>query len=428
MLVKEGENVAYSSAIDNNYLEEVDKHEGSESHYNFFESLISGRDLNSDQDVGENFRRIFPAQIIKDCAMASTVRRSLEVAAEEDKFLVIAGLGHLEYRFGVPERVDRHGLVAPDRTVIVSVRNTADFPDHETEAESIGRVEKFEQKYPGDYIYMYTDTEDEGEDVKHEISAAYDKVGSTAKMEGNLELAKKVMKRLGYSPEQITVAGEDGYNYQGVGCPHSHAQIRPGETVLDIGSGLGVDSFIAVAATGPGGSVTGLDISRREVEHATTRARDRGLDNVKFVNADMEKMPFEDNSFDVIVSNGAFCLAPNKETAFREIYRVLKPGGRFSVCCTTNKVDLDTSVEWPICMRVFMPLRDAEPLLNKIGFHSIQVDDSDSRMTLDDEDLQVTNESERYKIHGNTPEFQHLENFDMNNLCARVVLYGIKPI
>ena len=426
MLVKEGEDVAYSSAIDNNYLEEVDKHEGSESHYNFFESLISGRDLNSDQEVGENFRKIFPAQVIKDCAMASTVRRSLEAAAEEDKFLVIAGLGHLEYRFGVPERVDRHGLVTPDRTVIVSVRNTADFPDHETEAESIGRVDKFEQKYPGDYIYMYTD-DDEGEDVKNEISAAYDKVGSTAKMEGNLELAKKVMKRLGYSPEQITVAGEDGYNYQGVGCPHTHAQIQPGEAVLDIGSGLGVDSFIASAATGPGGSVIGLDISRREVEHATTRAKTRGLVNVKFVNADMEKMPFEDNSFDVIVSNGAFCLAPNKESAFKEIYRVLKPGGRFSVSCTTNKVDLDTSVEWPICMRVFMPLRDAEPLLQNIGFHSILVDDSDSNMTLDDEDLQVTNESERYKIHGNSPEFQHLENFDMNNLCARVVLYGIKP-
>ena len=68
--------------------------------------------------------------------MALTVWRSLEAAAAEDKFLVIAGLGHLEYRFGVPERVDRHGLLAPERTVIVSVRSTADFPDHETEAVS----------------------------------------------------------------------------------------------------------------------------------------------------------------------------------------------------------------------------------------------------------------------------------------------------
>ena len=169
--------------------------------------------------------------------------------------------------------------------------------------------------------------------------------------------------------EHVSIQLDDyDYDYQGRGCPHSPAQISPGGAVLDIGSGLGVDSFIASAATGPKGSVTGLDISRGEVEHATTRARNRGLANVKFVNADMEKMPFEDNSFDVIVSNGAFCLAPNKETAFKEIYRVLKPGGRFSVSCTTNKVDLDTSVEWPICMRVFMPLRDTEPLLQNIGF------------------------------------------------------------
>lgn len=122
MLVKEGENVAYSSAIADKYLEEVDRHEGSEDHYNYFESLISGRDLNSDQQLGDNFRRIFPAQVLKDCAMASAVRRTLEAAPEEDRLLVIAGLGHLEYRFGVPERVDRHQLVHEDRTCIVTVR------------------------------------------------------------------------------------------------------------------------------------------------------------------------------------------------------------------------------------------------------------------------------------------------------------------
>merc|ERR1712098_349111 len=178
-----------------------------------------------------------------------------------------------------------------------------------------------------------------------------------------------------------------------------HASISLGEQVLDLGSGLGVDTFIAAAATGNTGKVVGLDISKKEIEHAQQRANARGLENVNFVNADMEDMPFEDNRFDVIISNGAFCLAPNKEKASKDIFRVLKPGGRFSVCCTTTKTMLDS-------------------------------DDSDSKMTFEDDDLQGDadeTDSRRYRIHGNTPEFQHLEEYDMNTLCARVVLHGHKP-
>ena len=85
MLVKEGEDVAYRSALENKYLEKEDIIAGSEEHYNFFESLISGRDLNSDQPVGDNFRRIFPAQIIKDCVMASVIRRCIQSSSIDDK-------------------------------------------------------------------------------------------------------------------------------------------------------------------------------------------------------------------------------------------------------------------------------------------------------------------------------------------------------
>ena len=89
MLVKEGEEVAYGSAKENNYLEDVDIIPGSEEHFNFFDSLISGRDVNSDEPVGENFRRIFPAQIIKDCVMASVVRRCIQSSPVNDKVTTI---------------------------------------------------------------------------------------------------------------------------------------------------------------------------------------------------------------------------------------------------------------------------------------------------------------------------------------------------
>merc|ERR1712106_63119 len=417
--------------------QQEEKLAGSEDHYNFFDSLISGRDLNSNQEVSERFKKIFPAQVLKDSVMASSIRRGMERSGLGDKFLVIAGSGHVDYRFGVPERLDRLNLLPRNETCIVTVRDGAEVDFEEN--HEFGKVDKFENCYPGDYVLIYEDDVEDGDQVKNEISAAYDKVASTAQISGDAILAEKVMTRLGYSTAQIEIAGRDAYNYQGVGCPHGHAAIVEGENVLDLGSGLGVDSFIAGAAVGHSGAVTGLDISKGEVGHASKRAEARGVKNVNFVHGDMEKMPFETESFDAVISNGAFCLAPNKEAAFKEIYRVLKPGGRFSVACTTVKVDLDKEVNWPICMRVFMPLDEASPMLSRVGFNNVDVDDSDSKMTFEElnDDLEFHEESMegkietvdqngRKKIHVGSSEFQHLENYDMNKLCARVVLYGQK--
>ena len=158
--------------------------EGSEAHYNFFESLISGRDINSDQSPGENFRRIFPAQVLKDCAMACRIRRGLEDSAEDDKVLVIAGLGHLEYRLGVPERVDQHQILPRDQSAIITVRDVADLPSQDN-LQGLGKVDQFEFSYPGDYVLLYEHPPEDPPEVKEEISAAYDRVAGTASLEGD---------------------------------------------------------------------------------------------------------------------------------------------------------------------------------------------------------------------------------------------------
>jgi len=276
--------------------------------------------------------------------------------------------------------------------------------------------------------------------IKSEIADAYNQVGQTAHIEGDSKLAATVMTFLEYTDEQIRIAGRDAFNYQGVGNPHKHASIKVGDRVLDLGSGLGVDSFIAASRVGDEGSVVGLDISKGEVVHASKRARARGVEErVTFVNGDMENVPLPDDSVDVVISNGAFCLAPDKERAFQEIYRVLKPGGHFSVACTTLLKDLDGDVNWPICMRVFMPLVRAQPMLDHIGFEAVEVDASNSLMTYTlevEEEEQVANEAiaaaeterqNRKKIHVGSDDFKHLEDFDMNELCARVILHGRKP-
>ena len=90
-------------------------------------------------------------------------------------------------------------------------------------------------------------------------------MGATAHHEGNIKKAYKVMKSLDYSDEEIQIAGTDAYNFQGVNCPHNLAKVQPGEHVLDLGSGLGVDSFIAAARVGESGKVVGLDIAKKEV-------------------------------------------------------------------------------------------------------------------------------------------------------------------
>lgn len=192
---------------------------------------------------------------------------------------------------------------------------------------------------PGDYLYIYEHKKSEADQVKLETAQAYDKVGETAHLEGNIKKAQAIMQYLGYTDGEFEWAGKDAYNYQGVGNPHIHAKIQPGEKVLDLGSGLGVDSIIASHYAGEKGRVIGLDLSSKEVLHATKRAEARGA-NIKYVNADMEAIPLPDDTIDVVISNGAFCLAPDKEKAFREIYRVLRPGGRMSVCTSTVKLDL----------------------------------------------------------------------------------------
>lgn len=119
----------------------------------------------------------------------------------------------------------------------------------------------------------------------------------------------------------------------GVGCglPTQYAGIKTGDGVIDLGSGAGNDCFIARSEVGESGQVIGLDFSPEMVAKARTNNTKRGYTNVKFIEADIENMPLEDNTGDVVVSNCVLNLLPQKDKIFKEVYRVLKPGGHFCV-------------------------------------------------------------------------------------------------
>ncbi|MCK4746668.1 MAG: arsenite methyltransferase [Bacteroidales bacterium] len=117
----------------------------------------------------------------------------------------------------------------------------------------------------------------------------------------------------------------------GCGLPTRYAFIRPGDTVVDMGSGAGNDCFIAAVETGENGKVIGIDMTQAMVEKARINAEKLGYKNVEFHLGEIENTPLEENSTDIVVSNCVFNLAPDKSAAFRETFRILRPGGHLSI-------------------------------------------------------------------------------------------------
>ncbi len=142
--------------------------------------------------------------------------------------------------------------------------------------------------------------------------------------------AKKISKSIGYSEEEMNVVPEANL---GLGCgnPTAFSNIKEGDTVLDLGSGAGFDCFLASHKVGKTGKVIGLDMTEAMIDKARILAREHGYSNVAFRLGDIEKMPFDDGSVDVIISNCVINLAPDKSKVFKEAYRVLKNGGKMYV-------------------------------------------------------------------------------------------------
>ena len=114
----------------------------------------------------------------------------------------------------------------------------------------------------------------------------------------------------------------------GTGHPVQHAHLQPGEHVVDLGSGGGIDAIFAARKVGPDGTVLGLDLLPEMVERATANAKSAGLTNCTFVESEIESIPLPDNSVDAVISNGVISLSARKARVFAEVMRVLKPGGR----------------------------------------------------------------------------------------------------
>jgi SAM-dependent methyltransferase len=182
---------------------------------------------------------------------------------------------------------------------------------------------------------MAVDVDIDVELLKSEIKKTYASVSDEAGRDFIFPTGRVWAEDLGYPAELAQVPETAVESFAGVANPWELGRLAPGERVLDLGSGAGTDSLIAAQMVGPGGHVTGVDMTPQMLAKARAAAAELGAPNVEFVEAEAERLPFADASFDVVVSNGVIDLIPDKDAVFSELHRVLAPGGRIQIADVT---------------------------------------------------------------------------------------------
>jgi len=171
--------------------------------------------------------------------------------------------------------------------------------------------------------------------LKTEIRKTYASVSQEPEKDFVFPTGRAWAEDLGYPEELSQVPDFVAESFAGVANPWVLGRLEPGQRVLDIGSGAGMDSLIAALQVGPEGSVTGIDMTPEMLEKARRGVVELGLDNVTFIEGEAESLPFDDASFDVVLSNSVIDLIPDKDAVFAEIFRVLIPGGRLQIADVT---------------------------------------------------------------------------------------------
>jgi SAM-dependent methyltransferase len=192
---------------------------------------------------------------------------------------------------------------------------------------------------------------------------------------------RAVARAFGYSPEELASIPAEANMGLSCGNPTAFASLRPGETVVDLGSGGGLDVLLAARKIGPAGKAIGIDMTPEMVDLARKNAARSGLSNVEFHLAAIEQLPLADGSVDCVISNCVINLAPDKPAVFREVARVLKPAGRLAVSDIALKRELPAELAGDLmayvgCIAGAISIDDYRLMLLEAGFARVEIVDS----------------------------------------------------
>jgi len=261
---------------------------------------------------------------------------------------------------------------------------------------------------------------------------------------------RAVAEAFGYSAEELTSIPAEANMGLSCGNPTATAHLKPGEVVVDLGSGGGLDVFLAAQKVGPTGKAIGIDMTPAMIERAHANAKSGCYTNVEFYQSTIDKLPLPDASVDCVISNCVLNLAPDKPAVFREIFRVLKAGGRLAVSDIALKADLPAAIASSLaayvgCIAGAIRIEDYRKGLLDAGFQYVEIVDSGTDLNAyskienqfgccspamdSDSPLKIAQSScctpAPPSVHDDLAKL--LSEYDVNAAAASVKVYALKP-
>jgi SAM-dependent methyltransferase len=262
----------------------------------------------------------------------------------------------------------------------------------------------------------------------------------------------RVAKAFGYTADELASIPAEANMGVSCGNPIATANLRPGEVVVDLGSGGGLDVFLAAKKVGPTGKAIGIDMTPEMLARARANAERQGLSNVEFIESTIDKLPLPDASVDCVISNCVINLAPDKQAVLREIARVLKPGGRVAVSDIALKKPLPPELGNDLlayvgCIAGAVSIEDYVSGLKAAGFDAVEVIDTKRDLNAYSEvegqaaccappvmsssglpvfDGMCSPSSATSDVHGGLADL--LKRYDINEYAASVQVYAVKPL
>jgi arsenite methyltransferase len=288
-------------------------------------------------------------------------------------------------------------------------------------------------------------------EILESVKAKYGAVAEST-LSSNDAGVKAVAEAFGYSAEELTSIPAEANMGLSCGNPTATAKLRPGEVVVDLGSGGGLDVFLAAKQIGPTGKAIGIDMTAAMTERAQANAEKGGYTNVEFHLAHIDNIPLPDASADCVISNCVLNLAPDKPAVFREIARILKPGGRLAVSDIALKGELPESIASSLaayvgCIAGAIRIDTYRDELLRAGFEYVEIVDSGSDLNAYKKvenqagccspameegspfamvaEPCCTPESTATSLHEDLSAL--LDTYDVNQAAASVKVYAIKP-